>query len=63
MDKLDAQYLFLLDFVDYLKNDSGTEILRDLKSYFPTEYDKLLKNLRMVEADKKLAALLHAGPM
>ena len=63
MDKYDAQYLFLLNFVDYIKNNHGTEILRDLKKYFPDQYDTLLKNLRMVEADKQLAALLHAGPV
>ncbi len=62
MDNIDAQYLFLLDVRSYVNAGKGKEILRDLKTYFPEEYDRLLADLKVVETDKKLAALLHASP-
>lgn len=63
MDKVDAQYLFLLDFCDYIKGGKGKEILSDLKNFFPTEYERLLKDIRLSENNKELAVLLRASSM
>jgi hypothetical protein len=63
MDKRDAQYLFLISFRDYIKNGYSKEILEDLKTYFPEDYETLVKAFKSLETNQKFVALLHASPV
>jgi len=48
------------DFAHLLKTWGATEVVKDLKAFFPDQYNQLEKAVKMDGQQKKLAALLDA---
>lgn len=61
MGQYEAQYMFLMDFRDYIRSGKSTEIIDDLRRYFPDEYEVFMKAANKEEHSKQIAALLR-GP-
>lgn len=57
---MESQYFLLNDVRDHIKQGYCKDLLRDLKTYYPEEFETLCKDLRVIETEKRLAVLLRS---
>lgn len=61
MGQYEAQYMFLMDLRDYIRSGKSTEIIDDLRRYFPDEYETFMRAVTKEEKSTQVAALLRAS--
>lgn len=57
---MEQQYFLLNDIRDHIKQGYCKNLLRDLKAFYPDEFETLCKDLWVIETEKRVAALLRS---
>lgn len=56
---MEQQYFLLIDVRDHIQQGYCKDLLRDLKTYYPEEFEILCKDIRLIEQEKRVASLLR----